>query len=710
MAFASLMKAQTAPDSCEPSAAVRAGLERLDIPGDTRRSGAERAATTQSILDGLFVQHPDDFFVHRRYQTIAAQARDFDPDALIQRYRELLEKHPDSPQFLDLYGLALNGFRTKEAIGYFEKALQVDPNFGWPHVDLASVYTTRAFRDQAKLVSNLQAFMKACPETLEPFQYIKTLDDMTLLGASAVRLRQIVSRRSDPEALSSYSTLWGLEFRVHPAAESDALKKQVAADVARIRSLQLTRSENWYSALSDGYELLGDAAEKRAVEDQLANSFPNSREPVAAVIGRWEAEHPWPNDSTPPDKKRAFYEAVALVTQDWLRRWPDYPDVWMFRFQAMVNLPDSSTTDIEAAAEGLLRSAARNPDLFHSSPPISLTVAREYAEKGIRLEQVPGLVSDGLVESDRRDKRLAEHDTLSEATRQMLKVSPIYVHGEALTTLATAHVKMKDPGKAQDAIAEIKALIDQHQSDKSATSEEVSTLAKLNADYWRSMAQLAELQGRKPDALAYYHSSIGYLSQLPAVLKKDDTTSEKAKNLWTSLGGTEAGWQAWLSPQPTTTATAPAETNGWESLHEPLPDFSLAGVDGKTWRLVDLKGKVALINIWATWCGPCQAELPFVQKAYDQLKGRSDVTILTLNDDENPGMAVQFMKDHGYSFPAALAYSYLNAVVPNIGLPRNWIVDRQGVRRLEAVGFGSDGDGWIKDLMANLEQIEKARN
>jgi len=448
MAFAPLMKAQTAPDSCEPSAAVRAALERLDIPGDIRSSGAERAATRQSILDGLFVQHPEDFFVHRRYQTIAAQAWDFDPDALIQRYKELLEKHPDSPQFLDLYGLALNGFRTKEAIGYFEKALQVDPNFGWPHVELARVYTRRAFSDQAKLVSNLQAFVRACPETLEPYQYIKTLDDMTFLGDSAVRLRQILGRRSDSEALGSYSLLWGLEFRVHPAAENGALKKQVAADVARIRSLQFTQSENWYAALSDGYELLGDAAGEKAVEEQAANSFANSREPVAAEIGHWQAEHPWPNDSTPPDKKMVSFLALSLVSQDWLRRWPDYPDVWMFRFQAMVNLPDSSTTDIEAAAEGLLRSVARNPDLFHNSPPISLTVAREYAEKGIRIEDVPGLVSEGLAESDRGDKRFAERDAVVEETRQMLKVSSIYIHGEACTTLATAYVKMKDPGKA----------------------------------------------------------------------------------------------------------------------------------------------------------------------------------------------------------------------------------------------------------------------
>jgi len=287
MAFAPLLTAQTVPDSCEPSPAVRAGLERLDIPGDIRRSGAERAATTQSILDGLFVQHPDDFFVHRRYQTVAPQAWNFDRDALIQRYKELLDKHPDSPQFLDLYGLALAGFRTQESIGYLEKALQVDPTFPWPHVDLARIYEWRAFRDQAKLLSNIQASTKACPETLEPFQYIKTLDDMTFLRDSAVRLRQILSQRSDPEALSSYSILWGLEFRVHPAAESDALKTQVAADVARIRSLQLTQSENWYSALSDGYDLLGDAAQKKSLEAQQVDAFPNSTDAVDAVIGPW---------------------------------------------------------------------------------------------------------------------------------------------------------------------------------------------------------------------------------------------------------------------------------------------------------------------------------------------------------------------------------------------------------------------------------------
>lgn len=710
VAFAPLLKAQTTPDSCEPSRAVTAGLEHLDVPGDIRHSGAERAATAQSVLDGLFVHNPDNFFVYRRSQAIAEEAWDFDPDALIQHYKELLDQHPNSPQFLDLYGLALAGFHTKEAIGYFEKALEADPNFPWPHVDLARVYSWHVFHDSAKLASNAQAFMKACPDNLEPYQYFRMVDATAFLRDSAARLRQILSRRSDPEALSSYSVLWALEFRVHPAADRDALKKQVAADVARIRSMQLTRSENWYSALSDGYELLGDKAEKKAAEDEEANAFPDSRYPVEAVIDRWEDEHPWPNDSTPADKKKAYNQALDLATQDWLRRWPDYPNVWMFRFEAMIGLPDSSTADIESATDGLLGSVARNPDLFRSTPPVPMDVAMQYADKGIRLDQVPALIREGLKQYGRDNRRFMERDTLTEEVRQSFQATPIYIHGQGLTALATAYLKMKDAGKAQDAVVEMKAYIDQHQPDKSATSEEVMAFAKLNVDYWRSMAQLAELQDRKPDALAYYQSSLGYLSQLPARWKKDDTTSQKAKDLWKSMGGSDAGWQAWLSQQSSTAATTAASTNGWESLHEPLPDFSLAGVDGKTWRLVDLKGKVALVNLWATWCGPCQAELPYVQKAYDQLKGRSDVAILTLNDDENPGLALEFMKDHSYTFPAALAYDYLNSVLPAMALPCNWIVDRQGVRRLQAVGFGSEGDGWIRDLLANFDQVAKAQD
>ena len=65
-----------------------------------------------------------------------------------------------------------------------------------------------------------------------------------------------------------------------------------------------------------------------------------------------------------------------------------------------------------------------------------------------------------------------------------------------------------------------------------------------------------------------------------------------------------------------------------------MPDFELVDLQGRTWRLADLKGKTAFVNVWATWCAPCRKEMPHLQRLYDRVKGRPDVVLLTMNVDE----------------------------------------------------------------------------
>jgi len=142
-------------------------------------------------------------------------------------------------------------------------------------------------------------------------------------------------------------------------------------------------------------------------------------------------------------------------------------------------------------------------------------------------------------------------------------------------------------------------------------------------------------------------------------------------------------------------------------MNSTIPELSLTDQAGKTWTLARIKGKTTMINVWATWCGPCRSELPCVQKLYDKIKAREDVQVITLNADDNIGLVEPFLTENKYAFPVLTAKSFVDGFVGPIGIPTNWISDRNGSIRLEALGFGGNGEEWIKNT---LEQVEKVRD
>lgn len=117
-------------------------------------------------------------------------------------------------------------------------------------------------------------------------------------------------------------------------------------------------------------------------------------------------------------------------------------------------------------------------------------------------------------------------------------------------------------------------------------------------------------------------------------------------------------------------------------------------------RLAEFAGKTVFINVWATWCGPCQGELPWVQRLYDSVKDRRDLVVLTFNVDENPGVISQYMREHSFSFPVVLAHDYIDTEMKVEAIPRNWIVDPRGVLRFERqAGFD---ETFVKDTVAAM--------
>lgn len=135
-------------------------------------------------------------------------------------------------------------------------------------------------------------------------------------------------------------------------------------------------------------------------------------------------------------------------------------------------------------------------------------------------------------------------------------------------------------------------------------------------------------------------------------------------------------------------------------LGQPAPEFTLQDVDGRVVRLSDFRGKVVLVNFWATWCPPCRKEFPELVKAY--AGGSGDVVVVGVDLQENASEVGQFASDYGATFPIVIdARADVAEAYRVLGLPSSYFIDAQGILRDQF--FGPLTQKTIAD------KIEKAR-
>jgi cytochrome c biogenesis protein CcmG, thiol:disulfide interchange protein DsbE len=117
------------------------------------------------------------------------------------------------------------------------------------------------------------------------------------------------------------------------------------------------------------------------------------------------------------------------------------------------------------------------------------------------------------------------------------------------------------------------------------------------------------------------------------------------------------------------------------------PQLTLTDIQGLPHSLADYRGQVVLVNLWATWCVPCQEEMPTLQSFYSKYKDQGFV-VIAVNDGDPTEDVLQFVKDHGLTFPVWLdpTYSATERAFKTLNLPTSYVIDRIGVVQLEWVG------------------------
>jgi thiol-disulfide isomerase/thioredoxin len=111
---------------------------------------------------------------------------------------------------------------------------------------------------------------------------------------------------------------------------------------------------------------------------------------------------------------------------------------------------------------------------------------------------------------------------------------------------------------------------------------------------------------------------------------------------------------------------------------DPAPAFQLTGLDGKPVTLADSRGKVILLNFWATWCGPCRAEIPDLVELQNKYKDRLQILGLVVDDDDQDAIQ-KFVAEFAINYPVALATDDLRAQYGGIpALPTSFVLDAEG--------------------------------
>jgi thiol-disulfide isomerase/thioredoxin/tetratricopeptide (TPR) repeat protein len=705
---------------CQASPEVSQALKGLPA------GAAERRAALKTLLE----RYPEDLFVHGRYQVELRLASFGSVDALLTEYRALLAKHSDEPVYQYLAAAALIGTDTKEALALLDQVLARSPGFASAHLRKAEVHSAPNFRDPDRVREHLKAFLELCPTSIQGYVHLRQLGpaEADFVAEGTRRLRALLQDRTDPESIRAYQTLWALEFRTRPPADHPELRKQVAEDLKRLRALDPERYKEIAPVFVEGYKLTEDAESRKWAEDLIGRPAVDN---VMTAYRQWTEKNPFPQSGDLPEKARERNAALLKVTEEWVRQWPDDPAAWQQRLSAMRAVSAVSPEEVEAAGDALLRlRARRGPDgpgsvasqgpsssgvvaaaTSYQWPPLALPVADIFMTRGVRLDRVPELLD------------LAAQDLA--VARPAIPRSDLYPYPgpsgpgamdyHAWQQVADLALRVGEREKARLALDRMHALIEQQKSvAKETTAGDSSLSTRLDgwlAAYFERAGRLAEMEDRKQDALAAYEQQLRFRPR-PSYVHHliNDPSTERARMLWYESGGSYDGWLAWLDRVEAAASrprVAEVSAFGWATVERKLPAFDLADLHGQKWTLADLRGKVTLINLWATWCGPCVEELPGLQMLYERLKGRSDVSILSLNIDEDPGLVEPFLKERKLSFPVIPAKPYVAGIDPSFSIPRNWLVSPDGVVRREQVGYSAGGgERWVDQM---TEAIEKAR-
>jgi thiol-disulfide isomerase/thioredoxin len=589
--------------------------------------------------------------------------------------------------------------RFDEAIAALEEAVRLNPKSAPSFYQLGRAYANKCFAafDQSiedKSRSALKRAIAIDPSYSEAYYVLGRLDYFRKRYEAAFANYELAIKY-DAALAKAYVEKWrAMLKREDFEAELPKIKTE-------IESL-LKRNENRQSMLeaaAAGYNLLADENALKAVEDSLLKEFPKAPVSEEIMLGRAFEEK---------DRRKQADLAERFLARHAENEYA--PQLYRILFLNRISLGDASDDELLRIGDAWIKAASGDGDSMSDSRAkviIALAERGHALDRAIKLADETVKIFDEMTVDSKLLKRFRPDSRL-----QWIESKREIAHRARGLLL----IKM---GRAGEAEKELKAEF----------APVIREVEKYGFILWKDMdlqelgsrprvlwlAELRELQGNYEQAarflLAGYNdnpaASRFIRERLSAVYRKlGRADDEAAKEIKKSQDRYRA-----MSEATATLTNEDREKAISRRLALPAPQFAVTRMNRKQVSLADFKGKVVALNFWATWCGPCVAEMPHLQKVIDKYKNDPDVVFLAISIDDNRAAVRPFLEKNGYKMTVA----YDNDAARNLevtGAPTTIIIDRNGLIQFKDVGFGDDGQLYVDRLIWRIDALlnEKANS
>jgi len=240
-----------------------------------------------------------------------------------------------------------------------------------------------------------------------------------------------------------------------------------------------------------------------------------------------------------------------------------------------------------------------------------------------------------------------------------------------------------------------------------------SNSAKLDEPYW-DQPELNAIYSKAAEKTMKPSECKAKVEKLVATGKWTQDMTEILKRFYVAEKGSENGFDEYVANLKKPVMEDLKKMQASNLVTEPAPKFNLANLEGKTLKLDDYKGKVVILDFWATWCGPCKASFPAMKKLQEAYSSNPNVKVLFVNTferfkdlDENIAKVKEFLTTNGYPFNVILdSKSKVSEAYKVSGIPTKVIIDKNGNIRYKIVGAETNTGKLLDEMSVMIESIK----